>query len=64
VVSGGCEHERAEHAATQRLTRATWCLCLLTALLCVVTLLLADATWIEKQRTETPAAQEVTAHHR
>jgi hypothetical protein len=56
----GCEHETAEHLATARLTAATWCLCVLTALLCLVTILLAEATWADKQHHEPVATRETT----
>ena len=57
------EHELAELAATRRLTRATWVLCALTLLLAVVTAMLADATWTEKHRTETPAVATTEVVH-
>jgi heme/copper-type cytochrome/quinol oxidase subunit 2 len=49
----GCEHAEAEHAATRRLTFATWTLCLVTAMLVVATVLLAAATAEEKQHADT-----------
>jgi hypothetical protein len=57
------EHELAELAATRRLTRATWVLCLVTVVLAVVTALLAAATYEEKHRTEAPAVATTEVVH-
>jgi hypothetical protein len=54
----GCDHAEAEHAATRRLTFATWVLVVVTAVLVLVTAMLAEATWAEKQGHETPAATQ------
>jgi hypothetical protein len=54
-----CDHSAAEHAATQRLTFATWVLVVVTAVLVLVTAMLAEATWAEKQgHHEAPAATQ------
>jgi hypothetical protein len=51
------EHELAELAATRRLTRATWVLCLVTVVLAVVTAMLAAATWAESTAQRHPPWQ-------
>jgi hypothetical protein len=53
-----CDHDMAEHAATHRLTVATWTLVVATAALVAATVLLAVVTAQEKESHE-PAAREV-----
>jgi hypothetical protein len=54
-----CEHSSAEHAATARLTAATWALCVVTAVLVVATIMLAAGTAEEKRQGDTATSQEV-----
>jgi hypothetical protein len=51
----GCDHSEAEHAATRRLTFATWVLAVVTAVLVAATLVLAGVTAAEKAHSA-PAA--------
>jgi ABC-type enterochelin transport system permease subunit len=48
-----------EHAATVRLTRATWALCLATAALILATVLLAVVTAAEKAEPAHHGTEEV-----
>ena len=55
----------AEHNHGSALVAATWSLVAATVALVIVTALLAQATWTEKHRTETPVAgQEVATQQR
>ncbi|MDH6245177.1 hypothetical protein [Mycobacterium sp. OTB74] len=47
----GCQHSSDEHAATARLTTATWILIVATVALCILTGMLTDATLLEKEKT-------------
>jgi heme/copper-type cytochrome/quinol oxidase subunit 2 len=63
-MSTACEHTEGEHAATRRLTVATWTLVAATVALVVVTMALCAATYAEKQHHEPAATTEVATTQR
>jgi hypothetical protein len=58
-MTAACEHDDAEHAATRRLTVATWTLVVATVALVAATVLLAVVTALEKESHEPVQTQEV-----